>query len=68
MPGLSYGLRAKNSSQELRMFIDKENNGEINICITGRYKGEEIQIDFDPLTSDEVADLASFISLKKRKY
>lgn len=61
MKGLSYGLNAKNSESDLRMFVDKDENGEIHLAICGQHSGKHLQIDFDSLDRDEALQLADFI-------
>lgn len=58
---LCYYIKAKNSSQDMRLYIDKQTDGEVSLTITGRHEGSGIQIDFDSLTAKEANDLADFI-------
>ena len=62
MKGLFYGLVAKNSCQDVRLFVDKdEDTSEVYLTLTGKYEGEDIQIDFESITKDEALDLANHI-------
>ena len=59
--GLNYGLTAKNSESDLRLFVDKQDEGEIHLAIAGTHEGQYLQIDFDDLDVREAQDLADFI-------
>lgn len=62
MKGLFYGLTARNSSQDMRLFVDlDEDSSQVNLTLTGKHDGQDIQIDFDPLTKDEAQTLADHI-------
>lgn len=64
MAGLNYHLRAKNSAQDLRVFIDKQRDGEISICIVGQHEGKEIQIDIEELSPREAEELGRFLIVR----
>lgn len=53
---MMFGLRAKNSSGLQLLHFDKTDKG-VFLCLTGKLNGEDIQIDFDELDSDEVGEL-----------
>lgn len=61
---LGYFLKAKNSSQDMRLYIDKQSGGEVTLTMTGRHEGNAIQIDFDSLTVLEASELAEFLSAR----
>lgn len=61
---LQLNLKAKNSNGDHKLIFDYENE-EINATLTGEYKGENIQIDFDPIGEDELDDLIGYLSIKK---
>jgi hypothetical protein len=54
---------AKNSNGEHQLSCTRD-GGEIFFTMTGKYKGEDIQIDFNCMS---VADLEDFIFLMQRR-
>jgi len=62
--GLCYCITAKNSSQNMRLFVDKQKDEEITLTLTGEHDGKEIQIDFDSLSVIDANDLADFIKAR----
>lgn len=64
---LTIGLTAKNSNGVQRLFFDKSDEGEYYFTLTGEYKGQQIQIDFEELTGEDVEDLIYLIRARKPK-
>lgn len=62
MEDIDFKLTAKNSSGEQALTLVK-NEGEFWFVLTGNYKGEPIQIDFDEMTREELEDLSVAIHL-----
>lgn len=55
---LTFDLIANNSSGEQKLhFTRDEGTGELFLTLTGEYKYEDIQIDFEPISKGDVADL-----------
>lgn len=66
--GLCYVLKAKNNNQEVQLYIDKDNTtGEFWFTLTGKYKGDNIQIDFDDISGEELEEFVDFLSMKLHK-
>lgn len=66
--GLCYVLKAKNNNQEVQLYIDKDNTtGEFWFTLTGKYKGDNIQIDFDDISGEELEEFIDFLSMKLPK-
>lgn len=65
---LQFNLKAKNSNGKHGLIFDADyHNEEIHVCLTGEYKGEAIQIDFDPISEDDLDDLIEYLNIKKGK-
>ena len=64
MKGLSFGLRASNSGQEMRLFVDKQEDQTISLTLAGTYNRQPIQVDFDSLDTKEAQELADFIRMR----
>jgi len=64
---LNLVLRAKNSSGLHYLFIDKEEENKILLCLTGTYKDKPIQIDFDALTIEDIQDLITLLKSRLPK-
>ena len=59
-------LNAKNSSGIQRLIVDTDKK-ETNLTLIGEFKGEPIQIDFDPLTANEVRELILLLEYRLNK-
>ena len=57
---ISLCLNAKNSSGMQRLLIDVEEK-ETFLTLLGVFKGGSIQIDFDPLSENDLRDFISFL-------
>lgn len=64
MAGLNFALKAKNSSSDLFLIFEKQDDGTITPTITGKHEESLIQIDFDDLTESEAKDLAAYILMR----
>jgi hypothetical protein len=66
MAGLLYSLKvsAKNSTTDVKLFIDKDTDGMVLLTLCGNHCGTELQIDFDSLTVSEAAELANFLTMR----
>lgn len=65
---ISFALKAENSSGIQHLIIDyNEEEKDFSFTLCGNHKGEAIQIDFDPLTADEMDDLVSVIEARIKK-
>lgn len=53
---LIFGVTANNSNGLSFLHFDKTEDG-LGLTLTGKYKGEDIQIDFDELNQSEIEDL-----------
>lgn len=63
---LSFVLHAKNSSGHQMLFINRD-GGEINLSVCGDHEGKVIQLDFDPLSGEDLADLIHFLSRRLKE-
>lgn len=66
--GLCYVLKAKNNNQEVQLYVDKDDlTDNFWFTLTGKYKGDNIQIDFDDISGEELEEFIDFMSMKLRK-
>lgn len=63
---LSFVLHAKNSSGHQMLFIDRD-AGEINLTLCGEHEGQSIQIDFNSISGEDLADLIQFLSRRLKE-
>ena len=64
---LTFGLSAKNSESRLHLLFSREEGSEeIDPTIIGVHEGRDIQIDFDPLTDEEIDDLIHLLKRQKQ--
>ena len=56
-----FGLKASNSSGNQLLHFNKANNG-LHLTLTGDFKGDNIQIDFDELNQEDLEDFISLLS------
>ena len=64
---LTIGLTAKNTNGAQRLFFDKSDEGGYYFTLVGEYKEQQIQIDFEELTGEDVEDLIYLIRARKPK-
>lgn len=57
---ISISIKAQNSSGRQYLTMDTE-DGQHHLTLFGDYKGEPIQIDFDPLSDADVLDLMTLL-------
>lgn len=63
---LSFVLHAKNSSDHQMLFVDRD-AGEINLTLCGVYEGKDIQIDFNSISGEDLADLIRLLSSRLKE-
>lgn len=66
--GLCYKVKSTGSNGEFELTIDHDKGeNEAFITITGEFKGEPIQLDFNGLDSREFQELHDYVTLVNEK-